>query len=56
VETSQAAQPDGTAQFHLVLETTGMSQLSRVLARIEGIAGVTSVARTAEKKGPVNAG
>lgn len=56
VETSQAAQPDGTAHFHLVLETTGMSQLSRVLARIEGIAGVTSVARTAEKKGPVNAG
>ena len=49
VETKQAAQSDGTAQFYLVLETTGMTQLSRVLAKIEGVEGVTSVARNMER-------
>ena len=48
VQTYQAAQSDGTAQFQLTLETTGMSQLSRVLAKIDGVAGVTSVARMLE--------
>ena len=52
LQTFQAAQPEGTAQFLLTLETTGMSQLSRVLAKIEGISGVTSVARTAEANKP----
>ena len=48
VQTSQHAQPDGTAQCLLTVETTGMEQRSRVLARIESVPGVTTAARSAE--------
>ncbi len=47
IQTYQKALPDGTAQFLLTMETTGMGQLSRVLARIEGVQGVTSASRAA---------
>ncbi len=45
LQTYQAAQADGTAQFLLTLETTGMSQLNRMLAKIEGLGGVTAAVR-----------
>ncbi len=51
LQTYQAAQPDGTAQFLLTLETTGMSQLSRVLAKLEAVTGVTSASRMMEGAG-----
>ncbi|MBM2826079.1 MAG: pyrophosphokinase [Dehalococcoidia bacterium] len=46
--TNQAAHTDGTASFNLVLETTGLSQLGRLMGKIEGISGVRSVARVSE--------
>ena len=55
LQTYQAAQPDGTAQFLLTLETTGMSQLSRILAKLEGITGVTSASRMMEGAGAAEA-
>jgi GTP pyrophosphokinase len=36
---------DHTVTEHLTLETKGLAQLSRLLARIEGVRGVISVAR-----------
>jgi GTP pyrophosphokinase len=47
IQTYQRAMPDGTAQFMMTMETTGMGQLSKVLARIESVPGVTSAARSA---------
>ncbi len=52
LRTYQAAQQDGTAQFLLTLETTGMSQLSRVMAKIDSLAGVTSVVRVLDGNVP----
>jgi len=48
VQTSQHAQPDDTAQCLLTVETAGTKQLSRVLARIASVPGVTTAARSAE--------
>ena len=39
---------DQTAAVHITIETTGLSHLSRVLAKLEGIRGVIAVARASE--------
>ena len=36
---------DHTVSLYFTLETTGLAQLSRLLVKIEGVRGVTSVAR-----------
>ena len=40
---------DGTTLTFLTLETRGLEQLSRLLAKIEGIRGVTSAARLGDE-------
>ncbi|MBI4328318.1 MAG: bifunctional (p)ppGpp synthetase/guanosine-3',5'-bis(diphosphate) 3'-pyrophosphohydrolase [Chloroflexi bacterium] len=38
--------PDNSVTIYLTLETTGLSQLSRLLSKLEGIRGVVSVSRS----------
>jgi GTP pyrophosphokinase len=40
---------DHTVTEHLTLETKGLAQLSRLLARIEGVRGVISVVRVGDE-------
>jgi GTP pyrophosphokinase len=42
---STRVRPDRSAVINLTVETTGLDQLSRVLAKLEGIRGVISVSR-----------
>ena len=42
-------QKDGTTTLHFILETKGLTQLSRILVRIEGVKGVISVARLGDE-------
>lgn len=52
VRTYQSAQPDGTAVFQITLETTGMEQLSKVLAKLESVAGVSNAIRIMDGSAP----
>ena len=52
VQTYQSAQPDGTASFQITLEISGMSQLSRILAKLEAVSGIGSVARVTDGSVP----
>jgi GTP pyrophosphokinase len=40
---------DNTSTISLVLEIKGMSQLTRILSRIEGVRGVIGAARSGDK-------
>jgi guanosine-3',5'-bis(diphosphate) 3'-pyrophosphohydrolase len=40
--------PDSSTSIFLTLETRGVSQLSRLLSKLEGIAGVMNVTRDSE--------
>ena len=42
---STRVRPDRSAVINLTVETTGLDQLSRVMAKLEGIRGVISVTR-----------
>jgi GTP pyrophosphokinase len=43
--------PDGTVVMELTLHTTGLEQLGKVFDKLEGVKGVTSVARTRSSSG-----
>ncbi|MBA7668319.1 hypothetical protein ES703_76429 [subsurface metagenome] len=40
---------DHTISLYFVLETKGLAQLSRLLAKVEGIRGIISVARVGDE-------
>ncbi|MBI4499378.1 MAG: bifunctional (p)ppGpp synthetase/guanosine-3',5'-bis(diphosphate) 3'-pyrophosphohydrolase [Chloroflexi bacterium] len=50
-QVSHVSMPDGTASLSFVLETTGIVQLSRLLARLEAVPSVLSVVRVSESAG-----
>ncbi len=52
LQTYQAAQSDGTAMFQFTMEIAGMSQLSRIVAKLESISGVSTVARITDGSVP----
>jgi len=52
VAASAAVHPDRTATILATIEVSGIDKLSRVLARLEGIKDVISVARVTSRRSP----